>query len=274
MKQKLIIHIGAPKCGSSALQSVLEILEKDGTLKNYKVSYPLEYSIGLGRGNAKFLFDDIMIRKNFDFSINFLSNIKEQKIILSLEMLFGIIIPNVNYLIQNLSNQYEVTFLVAIREASSWLFSDFSQHIKQNVSNNDFIDHILKREYVVEWDKFIKKLRSQNKNMNVLVTDYKDLFSCVEDILGLPKNLLWEAKEKNKDKLNLNFSLKSTELEVRRIANILNLSKEEILKLKQFFSYDIKNMHYSLLEYIKRKYSDQYEKVKKIDGVIFYEKND
>jgi hypothetical protein len=44
--KKLIIHAGAPKCGSTALQSVLEIKERNGDLSKIGFTFPLEYSRG------------------------------------------------------------------------------------------------------------------------------------------------------------------------------------------------------------------------------------
>jgi len=270
MKQKLFIHVGAPKCGSSALQSVLEILQKDDELKVYNIIYPLEKSIGLGRGNAEFLFDDIMENKNFNATLEYLRNFKSEKIFLSFEKLYGVIAPALNELIDMLNKQYDITILVAVREASSWLLSDFSQYIKQGISNHDFIDHVIKRENVIEWHKYIKVLRQQNKNFNIVVADYKQLFTCVEEILGLPKNLLWNTNDKNKNSMNANLSLKADQLEVHRIANHLDLTKEEIKSLQMILSYDIKVLHHSLLEYIKRKYEDEYQKIRKINNVYFY----
>jgi len=59
-------------------------------------------------------------------------------------------------------------------------------------------------------------------------------------------------------------------LEVHRIANHLDLTKEEIKSLQMILSYDIKVLHHSLLEYIKRKYEDEYQKIRKINNVYFY----
>jgi len=59
-------------------------------------------------------------------------------------------------------------------------------------------------------------------------------------------------------------------MESHRIANLLDLERDDIKKLKKHISYDVKVIYHPLLEYIARKYADQYGKIEEIEGVVFY----
>lgn len=268
--KRLIIHIGAPKCGSSALQSSLEILERSGSLLKIGTCYPLEYSRGMGQGNSEFLFNDIS-SKSEDYSITkqFIQGIEADTVILSDETLFGILFVGINNIYKVLHDLFdEIIVLVAIREPSSWLISDYSQYIKQDKSFDDFIKHVVKREKIIDWEIFLKQLNNQCQDVKIHVTDYKKLFDCVEDLLAVDKGFLSNIDNKN---VNVNFSIPSEQLEFTRLKKMLSLTQEQSDKLqKNIPIHDFRYTYWPLIDFIKLKYSEKYKNIAKLEYIHYY----
>jgi hypothetical protein len=272
--KKLILHVGAPKCGTSALQSVLEIKEKNGDLGKVGFTFPLDFSRGLGQGNSGPLFDDLCNPNspNFDLScsVSFLIE-KNEGVIISDEKLFGIISTNkLNKLCSQIKSKFEdIIIVVAIRKPSDWLLSDYSQHIKQNVSNTSFSDHVVRREPSCNWVSYFSKFIGHGDNFRLVACDYKNLFNCIAEVLGVDRNFLSVDNEK----VNLNPSLRPSQLEARRICNILDIKDAEKIKRLELIyqDFNLKEENRSLLKYIDKKNEGYVEKIKALKGVFFYE---
>ncbi|MGC9332431.1 MAG: hypothetical protein ACP5DZ_11250 [Bacteroidales bacterium] len=270
--KKLIIHVGAPKCGTSALQSVLEIKERNGDLSKIGFAFPLEYSRGLGQGNADPLFQELFVQTVNDITLssNFLLKVNKN-IIISEEKLFGIV--NKHKLIKlfiSLKHEFEeMVIITAIREPSSWLLSDYSQHIKQNKHNISFPEHVVCREVHCNWFSYFLKLVENDGYFRLVACDYKNLFSCVSELLGVDKTFLSVTDEK----VNVNFSLTPAQMEAKRICNILGVNdREKIQKLEFIYQdFNLKEENKSLLSYIRKKNEGYVEKIKSLKDVFFYE---
>jgi len=270
--KKLILHIGAPKCGSSALQSSLEILENNGFLGSRGISYPLEHSRGLGHGNADLIFKIIQSARDntYDFSQaeEYLVSVGNDTVVLSDEKLFGVIAPALSALTKQLSNIFqEIIIYVAIREPSSWLLSDYSQHIKMRVSSRDFIEHTIEREKHCRWLHYLKVLVNQKQNAVIKVTDYKQL------IPNMEKNLEFDqgSMSVDRDSTNANISLRGFEMEAHRLAMKLSLNEPEQMQVlkEEFSDFDIYNKNHSLLKYLELKNKDYISQIKTLKGIEY-----
>ncbi|MEG4027115.1 MULTISPECIES: hypothetical protein [unclassified Microcoleus] len=200
--KKLIIHAGAPKCGSTSLQSVLEIKEGNGDLSKIGFTFPLEYSRGLtGEGNANPLFNyfEAETVDNLALAINFGRKQSRRSTIVSQEMLFGLIDKHkLTKLYNEIKSEFEdMVIVTAIREPSSWLLSDYSQKIKSNISNLSFPDHVVKKEADCDWlSYFSRRVVEHGSHFRLVSCDYKNLFNCVSELLGLDKTFLSANPEK------------------------------------------------------------------------------
>ena len=271
--KKLIIHAGAPKCGSTALQSVLEIRERNGDLSKIGFTFPLEYSRGsTGEGNAGPLFDyfEAETVDNLALAVNFLLK-QNRSTIVSEEMLFAVIDKHkLTKLYNEIKSEFQdMVIVTAIREPSSWLLSDYSQHIKANISNLCFPDHVVKREADYDLLSYFSGLVEHGSNFRLVSCDYKNLFNCVSELLGVDKTFL----SANTENINTNPSLTSAQLEATRICNILGVNDmEKIQKLEFIYQdFNLKEENKSLLSYIRKKNEGYVEKIKSLKDVLFYE---
>jgi hypothetical protein len=271
--RKLILHVGAPKCGSTALQSALEIKERNGDLNNIGFTFPLEYARGsTGQGNAGPLFSYLRQRTadNLELAANFL--LKQSKsVILSEEMLYWVTHKNIlsQFFNQIKSEFQDIVVVTAIREPSEWLLSDYSEHIKKNILNLNFPYHVVEKERNCDWLSHFSKFTGHDNYLKVVACEHKNLFKCITEMLGANNEFL----SVNKENLNLNLSLTPAQLEARRICNILEI--KEPAKIKQleliYQDFNLQEENKSLLNYIKKKNEGYVEKIKALKDVFFYE---
>jgi hypothetical protein len=274
--KKLILHVGAPKCGSSALQSTLEVKERNGDLNKIGFTFPLEFSSAIGRNNSGPLLDVFVTRKNNDEKIvltrclDFLYR-QEKNIIISDERLFWVIDRNkLNKFYTEINSKFqELIIVTAIRETGSWLLSDYSQHIKQNVSNVSFPEHVVQKERNCDWLSYFARLIGHGNNFQLVACDYKNLFNCIAEVLGVEGDFLSVSDEN----LNVNFSLTSAQLEAKIICNILGIKEPAKIKKLQtvYQDFNLKEENKSLLKYIDKKNEGYVEKIKSLKDVFFYE---
>ncbi|MFM6402342.1 hypothetical protein, partial [Planktothrix sp.] len=259
-------------CGSTALQSVLEIKERNGDLSKIGFTFPLEYSRGLGQGNASPLFDYFKAETvdNPALAVNFLMK-QNRSTIVSDEMIFSVIDKHkLTKLYNEIKSEFqEMIVVTAIREPSTWLLSDYSQHIKQNVSNLGFPDHVVKREVYCDWLAYFFRLVQHGSNFRLVSCEYKNLFNCVSELLGVDKTFL----SANTENINTNPSLTSAQLEATRICNILGVNDmEKIQKLEFIYQdFNLEDEHKPLLSYLKKKNEGYVEKIRYLKDVLLYE---
>lgn len=270
--RKLILHVGAPKCGSSALQSGLYYAQEKNILKKINFCYPLEFSRGLGQGNAGPIYDAFVgkYKSGIDFSIvkSFLDI--EENVFISDESLFGIVDSNkLNNFFTSICNRFdELLILVSVRDQSSWLVSDYSQHIKENKLNLDFVTHVVRREQDCNWIMFFNRLANLDKNIKVYACESKDTLGVAEFLIGLESGVL----SVNSEKTNVNISLSGQELEFRRILNILGpeCSLDTKIKIKEMVKdYDLKSQYKVLIDYVDKKNEGYLDTIKQLNHVSF-----
>jgi hypothetical protein len=270
--KKLILHIGAPKCGSTALQSVLEIKERNGDLNKVGFTFPLEYARGsTGQGNAGPIFQYFRQANvgNLKVASDFLLR-QTLSTIISEEMIFGVIDKNkLANLLKEIKNQFhEIVVVIAIRKPSSWLLSDYSEHIKKNVFNQSFPEHVVKRENCCNWLSYFSRFVDHNLDLRIVACDYEKLFDYIAEILGVEREFL----STNDEKVNANFSLTPAQLEAKRICNILEI--KDPAKIKQleliYQDFNLKEENKSFLKYIDEKYEGYVDKIKALKDVFFY----
>lgn len=261
--KKITMHIGAPKCGSSALQSLLWHLENEKMLEKNNIKFPLQYSRAIDEGNA-----DIIIEESAKNKTDYLQTKKflefnaqnYDHIVLSDEVLFTYMEDCFANMLPVFSDIFdEINIVLAIREPSSWLLSDYSQHIKVNASTKDFIKHIISREKYIQWDNYIEEVLKVKGKYNFIVVDYKGLFDCISKCINCDLN---KAQKENNFQLKANLSIKHKNIELYRLAYMLNLSEEQIEKLRQNSTIkEPKQEYWSLIEYLKEKYKNYEEKL-------------
>lgn len=268
--RQLILHVGAPKCGSSALQSCLYYAQEKGILKKNNFCYPLGFSRGLGQGNGGPIYDAFVGKytSGIDFSkVKSFLDI-EENVFISDESLFGIIDSNkLNDFFASISDNFDkLLILVSVRDQSSWLVSDYSQHIKENKLNLDFVSHVVRREQDCNWLIFFNRLASLNKNIKVYACESKETLGVAEFLIGLEPGML----SVNNEKTNINISLSGQELEFRRMLNILGheCSSDTKVKIKEMVKdYDLKSQYKVLIDYIDKKNEGYLDTIKLLSHV-------
>lgn len=157
MKPELILHIGAPKTGTTAFQNIL--LENRILLQEMGVLYPLPY---YGNNHSRnffcytpdfyhisssyyyqecqpFLRDQISEWRNTVFDEATLkAEGSHDRVILSSEWLFGRDALDVSGMkeIKGRFSDYQVKILCCLREQSAWLRSHYAELIKSGVSRD------------------------------------------------------------------------------------------------------------------------------------------
>jgi hypothetical protein len=164
--KKLILHVGAPKCGSTSLQSILEFKERDGSLNKAGFTFPLKFSrggTGEGNGGLVFKYFENPSPSTLTNAVTFLRN-QSHSVIISDETFFSVIDGlKLKILLEEIKKDFSRCHIVtAIKEPSSWLISDYSQHIKTNFANNSFPDHVVQREEFCNWSVFFARFSSEN----------------------------------------------------------------------------------------------------------------
>lgn len=249
--KKLTLHIGAPKCGSSILQSILEHLEHMGELHKAGYHYPLNTSRGNGYGNGTAIFD--LIQKNNHIGFNKFKgylNETDLNIIISDEMLYGIIDQKsfTRHLI-NLKEIFDtIDIIVFIREPSSWLLSDFSQYNKRNISTDDFVSHVIKREFSCNWTAQLRRFVFNIEGVNTYALDYKCILPFFSNVLGMETTYL--------DSFTFNDSINNNKSKPDHIIENERLNRNgdsDSIRKDEGWSY--KDEYFHLLEYIKLKYN-------------------
>lgn len=279
---KLVLHLGAPKCASSVLQSVLELAGKDGRLDKYSVEYPMECSRGSGYGNATPLLVECQTHKkenhNFQETRSFLERRQGEVVILSDEMLYGVFNPSLKEVVPMFweLSFHDVEIVLSIRSPKDWLLSDYNQHIKTGVSDANFIQHVVARERSCRWLEYltvmcneVRKIKDIKGNIRLNVVLSSALLECVESLSGIP---LGELNEYIKDS-SLNKSVSVDNLESKHFSSRLGLKEAEDLSFVDGFfkGFDLNKVYWPLLEYIEEKNINYIEKIKSLDGIVFYD---
>lgn len=189
--KKIFLHVGAPKTGSSTIQSNLERY-KD-TIKKLNVCYPIGFNNVFKYPHAGFIstgnvnplayamryntdpakYRDFEIHSVLESLYKAIDN--NDNVILSHE---DLIYANERFLTTifdwSISNGYQVHPVIIIRDQISWHVSDYKQHVRQLMTDKTFIE-VLGRSLslrAADWYSYITKFENVFGHEKIIVCLY------------------------------------------------------------------------------------------------------
>lgn len=185
MTRRLILHIGAPKCGSTFLQRAL--LQNQSMLGDHDIAYPTPSGAHPGNGLAALSGPEMQ---------RILKEYQQKTILLSHEDLFAQAAHATNLVDLQTSGQITVEILVFLRPFSEFIFGDYSQFIKQNYRSycaaqsafegRSFAQVAVDRSRAMPVAGFLRAWRKSFGEQSVRVAHFRDIRSVLEDLLGQP----------------------------------------------------------------------------------------
>lgn len=234
MNNILLIHIGMPKTGTTALQNFL--LQNDDKLQKYGWSYPIlsEEEIpdmsdieGNGsNGNAIYIYKALLSRsqkliweKGMDIALKYLKN---KNVILSAE---GISVNGIEQFITGAKRKYEnLKVIVYLRRQDREIESLYNQHIKIGREYGAFDKFAKSDTNLKQWLDYLSKLDSVSHIIgkeNLVVRVYEkqqlignDIVTDFLSVLGIPSD-----QDEWKRNAKMNPSIEGNYLEIKRIMN-------------------------------------------------------
>lgn len=230
MNHTLLIHIGMPKTGTTALQNFL--LQNDDQLQKYGWRYPLlsekrisDMSDIEDSGNAFYMYRSSISNNKEVFEEGMevaLKYLEDKSVIMSAE---GISRNGINPFISAARQSYEnIKVVIYLRRQDREIESLYNQHIKIGTEYGSFDKYIesdINREQYLE---YLPKLDSVSRIIgkeNLIVRVYEkqqlignDIVTDFFSILGIPLDRdEWRRNEKT------NPSIKGNYLEIKRLVN-------------------------------------------------------
>ena len=298
MKNKLILHIGTPKTGTTAIQKFL--YDNQELLKEQGYSYPkiqdLVFPSNNGSPLRNYVKQGIPDTELFgwkEFWNNTRHELNSNHVIISYEEIFCY---NVHQFISAVKKEYDnIKVIVYLRRQDRYMETIWNQCIKRlEFSTIEFKDFKEKRIQDLDYLEKLNKISQIVGKNNIIVRVYeKEQFqgkyhSVVSDFLNaLGINLDWERCILDKP---INMALFGNYLEIKRKMNYSFHKKDRIsLKMEMIFwnytqplfsSFGIKHLEGMFLPEEREKFLSQYseqnsEVAKKYlgrsDGVLFYD---
>jgi hypothetical protein len=193
MTQKIILHIGSPKCGSTYLQRVM--LQNSETLLQHGIHYPAPP--GTHPGNA----GDIADITKAEVAAMFMDGV--HTVVLSHEDLYAL--SKRGIALSEIAKEagIAVQLLVFLRPFSDFVFGDYSQFMKQffdtflaerkPYGGRDFetfakrrIDTMKPATYLTNWGKLFPDLP-------IILDSHRNIQPVLDAVLGHPEGMNWEV---------------------------------------------------------------------------------
>lgn len=267
---EVIIHIGAPKTGTSTLQKFF--LENQKDLQKEGFYYPnhgLDKN-GISGGHSNFglaiLKNELEVAKEiFEAHLNEAKK-RNSKLLLSAESLF-----NQHQKLKEIVNQYRCKIIAFHRDPIESIFSSYNQGIKrhfQTIDINTMCKDILNQNSAIPPERIFEEWCEVFNKKNITIIEYDmNYFKKVSiqetflRFLNTSEKTISKIKPKNFLKINKSYNI--AELELKRLLNhILDKENEKLndqldwllqelsdkrnenLKLFDTMSQDIKNKLY------------------------------
>lgn len=292
MANKIFIHVGMNKTGSSAIQAFLklnyEVLIKRGVL--YPNPPKFDQAFQTSSGNAG-LFHQLILNNELDKIRSIIESFdNKHTLILSSEALFHTLTEYPERFF-DVFNQYDYKIICYVRRQDNLFSSCYNQLIKNHDATsrfviehieqtNDFSATLLNSLKYAEANKFI--IRPYEKQQFYAGNIYYDFLNCIG--LDIDSNYIFPEKV-------VNPSLNWETLEFRRLLNFLNVDRDNprqkyaLNALLAQYTVDNnmgkpfqENNIFSLKERVEiiNRYKEKNEQVAKIflnrdDGQLFYE---
>lgn len=271
MDNILLIHIGMPKTGTTALQNFL--LQNDDKLQKYGWGYPVlsEDEIpdmsdieGNGsNGNAIYIYKASLAsshnqiwKKGMDVA---LKHLKNKNVIISAE---GISVNGIEPFITDAKKIYEnVKVIVYLRRQDREIESLYNQHIKIGMEYGSFDKFVKSDTNLKKWLDYLAKLDSVSRIIgkeNLLVRVYEkqqlignDIVTDFLSVLGIPSD-----QDEWKRIAKMNPSIEGNYLGIKRVIN-------SIQGIEGFLDYrewrDIQTDIYDVCMALSHSYKDKSE---------------
>lgn len=191
MTRRLILHIGAPKCGSTFLQRAM--LQNRTALADHDIAYPAPPDHHPGNGLTA-LSGGGMRRM--------LDEHPQSTVILSHEDLFAQAGRAVDLVQMQMSRQIAVEVVVFLRPFSDFIFGDYSQFIKQNYRSycaaqtafdgRSFAQVAVDRSRAMPVAGFLRAWQKSFGEQAVQVASFRQIQTVIENTLGHP-GLNWSV---------------------------------------------------------------------------------
>lgn len=193
MAQKIILHIGSPKCGSTYLQRVM--VQNSETLLRQGIHYPAPE--GSHPGNAAHLAEISQAEIDAMFAEG------AHTVVLSHEDLYSLSKRGTALAEITKKAGIVVQLLVFLRPFSDFVFGDYSQFMKQffdtflaerkPYGGRDFetfakrrIDTMKPAAYLTNWSKLFPELP-------IILDSHRNIKSVLDTVLGQPQDMVWDV---------------------------------------------------------------------------------
>lgn len=193
MTQKIILHIGSPKCGSTYLQRVM--LQNTECLSQHGICYPAP--AGAHPGNADQLAEITADQVMAMFAGG------AETVVLSHEDLYSLSKRGIALAEITANAGIAVQLLVFLRPFSDFVFGDYSQFMKQHFDTflaerkpyggRDFqtfakrrIDTMKPAAYLTNWSKLFPELP-------LILDSHRNIQQVLDAVLGHPNGMNWEV---------------------------------------------------------------------------------
>lgn len=232
MNNSLLIHIGMPKTGTTALQNFL--LQNNDKLLKYGWCYPIlsedemdtqDMSDIEACGNAYDIYQALVSENNkqeLDKGMEIvLKKLKEKNVIISTE---GISVDGIELFIGGIEKIKKIKVVVYLRRQDREIESMYNQLIKGGNVYDTFEKFIESEENLKKWLGYLSKLDSISQIIgkeNLIVRVYEsqqlvgnDIVADFMSVLGIPLD-----KDEWKKNLKKNFAIEGNALEIKRVVN-------------------------------------------------------
>ncbi|MGB0798420.1 MAG: hypothetical protein ACPGRD_03775 [Planktomarina sp.] len=189
MKRRIILHIGAPKCGSTYLQRVM--LKNQRHLRAEGINYPHK---GVGHPGNGVDIDQLTT----PWIIGAFQN--AHTVVVSHETLFAL--PTMGIRLRNLCRNHDIELQIVafFRRFSDVLFADYSQTLKQGFNDFcqagqafdglDFLGFAKGRLAKVAPDLFLRDWQSHTPTTRLILARHTEIRQTLERLLDI-KTLDW-----------------------------------------------------------------------------------